>query len=452
MNSIKFIKLGKVIERNTEQVTIEDNQTYKQVTVRLWGKGVQLRNEVKGHEIKSAKRFVVKPKQFIISKIDARNGASGLIPDELNGAVITADFLSFNCKVDFIIPEYLFWLSKTNWFIEQCVKASSGTTNRVRLNEKKFLEIEIPLPDIQQQKVVINKINNVVGIISKIDSELNEQSELVAELRRAILHQAVQGQVVEQEQNDTPALELLKEIEVEKKELLKNKLMKKPKSLPKVTCDEIPFKIPENWEWVRLGELVSKLGAGKTPLGGDKNYVSSGVKFIRSQNVWNEGLNTDDIAFISEEMNTSMAGSIVESNDILLNITGGSIGRSCLISSDFDIGNVNQHVAIIRLIDPKIRQYIHKCIISPLFQQEIMNVQVGVSREGLSMTKLAKFLIPLPPIEEQERIINKVEELMNVIQLLEQEVMSSRNDNTLLFQKVIQQTFQLDLLKEDIMV
>ncbi|MCM3624312.1 restriction endonuclease subunit S [Brevibacillus borstelensis] len=435
--------LGDVLERNLEQIRIEDNKKYKQVTVRLWGKGVQLRNEVFGHEIKSDSRYIVKSGQFIISKIDARNGASGLIPDELDEAVITGDFLSFNIDKNKILPEYLYWLSRSNWFVDQCTLASSGTTNRVRLNESKFQQISIPLPDIPEQTQIVEKIERAFTIICKMDLELTEQKMLSEKLRQGILQKVIQGQLVDQNLNDETAAELMKRIREEKERLIKEKKIKKEKPLPPISPEEIPYELPKGWEWVRLGDIVSKLGAGKTPLGGEKNYQSHGIKFIRSQNVWNDGLVDDDIAYISDEINESMKGSIVCPDDILLNITGASIGRSCLLPEGFDIGNVNQHVAIIRLIEPKLRHFVHKCIISPMFQKEIMNVQVGVSREGLSMSKLSMFLIPLPPLREQERIIQKLEELMHICKQLEQNVEDVKNNSEQVIQAILYEAFQI---------
>ena len=165
----------------------------------------------------------------------------------------------------------------------------------------------------------------------------------------------------------------------------------------------MPFDIPENWLWCRLSEQCIKIGAGSTPTGGKAVYVSEGIKFIRSQNVYNDGLRLNDIAYITEETNSKKLGSIVQAKDILLNITGGSIGRCAIVPDDFDIANVNQHVMIIRLVDPVIRQWIHAILISEYIQNLIMDVQVGVSREGLSATKLMNFLIPIPPIPWSRR-------------------------------------------------
>jgi type I restriction enzyme S subunit len=132
-----------------------------------------------------------------------------------------------------------------------------------------------------------------------------------------------------------------------------------------------------------------------------------------------------------------MNGTFVEQGDILLNITGASIGRSSIVPDNFDEGNVNQHVSIIRLIDKTIREYIHLCIISPYIQNLIMSEQVGISREGLSMNRLKEFLIPIPPLAEQKRIVEKVEHLMGLFDELESKLRSSRGDSEKLMDSVV---------------
>ena len=177
--------------------------------------------------------------------------------------------------------------------------------------------------------------------------------------------------------------------------------------------DEIPFDVPEGWEWCRLLPLTIKIGAGSTPTGGAAVYSKSGIKFIRSQNVYDDGLVLNDVAYISEEINQKKSGSIVKPKDILLNITGGSIGRCVLVPDDFDIANVNQHVIIIRLANPELRKYLHSIITSSYIQEQILSRQVGSGRGGLSAETLSTFLIPLPPMNEQVSIIKKLQECIS---------------------------------------
>ena len=168
------VPIGEILTKSTEQVEILPHQTYREVTVRLWGKGVDLRREVMGAEIKAAKRNIVKTGQFIVSRIDARNGAFGLIPDDLDGAVVSNDFPVFNENTDKLNPSYLNWLSKTSTFVDLCKRASEGTTNRVRLKEDLFLQMEIPLPPLPEQKKIVEWIDAVTVRVEEADSQVEE--------------------------------------------------------------------------------------------------------------------------------------------------------------------------------------------------------------------------------------------------------------------------------------
>jgi type I restriction enzyme S subunit len=253
-------------------------------------------------------------------------------------------------------------------------------------------------------------------------------------LRQKILDLAIHGKLVPQDPSDEPASVLLERIREQKKQMVKEGKLK-AKDIKNDTIifvgednlhyekfqdgsmkcieDEIPFDVPEGWEWCRLLPLTIKIGAGSTPTGGAAVYSTSGIKFIRSQNVYDDGLILTDVAYISEEINQKKSGSIVKPKDILLNITGGSIGRCALVPDDFDIANVNQHVIIIRLVNPELRKYLHDVITSPYIQEQILSRQVGSGRGGLSAETLSTFLIPLPPMNEQVSIIKKLQDCIS---------------------------------------
>ena len=241
----------------------------------------------------------------------------------------------------------------------------------------------------------------------------------MARLRELILTLAVQGKLVAQDPKDEPASELLKKIRAEKDRLIAEGKIKRDKPLAEIDDDEKPFALPVGWEWVRLNSLLQKIGAGSTPLGGREVYVSSGVKFLRSQNVWDDGLRLNAVAYIKPATHAKMAGTVVVANDLLFNITGASIGRCAVVPSDFDEANVSQHVTIVRTVLPALNAFLHKVLVSRHVQQAVMDVQVGVSREGLSIAKLGQFLIPVPPLAEQSRIVTRVEELMRLCDALE---------------------------------
>ncbi len=144
------------------------------------------------------------------------------------------------------------------------------------------------------------------------------------DLKNSILQLAIQGKLVEQREEEGTAKELLEKIEAEKKRLIKEGKIKKQKALPEIKDDEIPFDIPENWKWVRLGDLSSLITKGTTPRGGNVSYIDNGIGFLRAENVSGfDKLNLNDLKFVSEDTHTSfLKRSILQKDDILITIAG----------------------------------------------------------------------------------------------------------------------------------
>ena len=166
-NPLPMSRLNEVLIKSEEWIAIHPEEQYKQITVQLWGKGVTLRNDVSGAGIATNRRMVVHSEQFILSRIDARNGAFGIVPDFLEGGVVSSDFPVFKLESSKIIPGYLGWMCKTQEFIDICKAASEGTTNRVRLKVDRFLESEIPLPPIDEQRRIVARIEELAARIDE---------------------------------------------------------------------------------------------------------------------------------------------------------------------------------------------------------------------------------------------------------------------------------------------
>lgn len=162
--------------------------------------------------------------------------------------------------------------------------------------------------------------------------------------------------------------------------------------------------VPTHWEVRKVKQLSSRISSGKTPLGGNETYLDEGVLFLRSQNVYDDGLRLDDAVFISEETHQAMAVSAVQPNDILLNITGASIGRSCLVPKEFSASNVNQHVCVIRLVDEEAVPFVAWFFKSDVAKNQIDLAQNGAAREGLNFEQIGAMLLPLPNATEQFQI------------------------------------------------
>lgn len=180
------VALGDVLQREKQVVKISPNEEYSEVTVRLWGKGVNLRGKKMGAEVGSSRRYKVKSGYFIFSKIDARHGAFGIVPPSLDGAIVTADFPVYSAKEDKVDINFLYWMSKTPSFIDACKIASKGTTNRVRLKESKFEDISVFLPNLSMQKSIVKRIEEV----HRKYLLLNSQRQRVLDQANALLSSA----------------------------------------------------------------------------------------------------------------------------------------------------------------------------------------------------------------------------------------------------------------------
>lgn len=188
-------------------------------------------------------------------------------------------------------------------------------------------------------------------------------------------------------------------------------------------------KVPKEWKAIPLKVCTSKIGSGKTPQGGAETYQDNGVLFLRSQNVYNTGLELDGVYYISDEIDSTMKNSRVRYNDVLLNITGGSIGRCCLFDLPDTAANVNQHVCIIRtkpeILLPQFLRYFWNSAAGPMV---IDQYQTGSNRQGLNFEQIGATHIPLCSIAEQRQIVAMLDQKCAVIDQLMAEKQSLIDD------------------------
>jgi type I restriction enzyme S subunit len=181
MSAWPKVTLGEVLRRSEESLQPDSGTEYREITVKLWGNGVVERGRALGDAM-SGRRFVARTGQFIASRIDARNGAMGLVPASLNGALVTNDFPLFDLNAERLLPGFLGWLCRTAGFVDLCLKASEGTTNRVRLKEERFLALEIPLPPLAEQQRVVARIEALADQIHEartLRQQATEEAEVV---------------------------------------------------------------------------------------------------------------------------------------------------------------------------------------------------------------------------------------------------------------------------------
>ena len=315
-----------------------------------------------------------------------------------------------------LFEKYTYLLITDQRFIRAGSDSYKGIVGQQRIKADAYKNYLVPVAPLEEQHRIVEKVNEIFGVIDSLDFLQDKYFHDAGLLKNKLINASIQGKLTEQLLEDDIAERLYSDIQGEKDKLIKEKKIKKEKALIEISEEEIPFDIPDNWKWVRLGDICSKISSGNTPAGGSKGgaYVTEGFCFFREQNIYNDGIHNEGMVYITEELLSTRPNSTVLPGDILLNITGGSIGRCALIPDDFSKGSINQHILIIRVIDPRIRFYVHKCLCSPYYQKLITGNVVG-DKDGFSAGRCKNTLIPLPPLAEQERIVDKIEGLLSLI-------------------------------------
>ena len=273
--------------------------------------------------------------------------------------IVSPLYLCFRAKRE-INPLYFEWYFRsTAWHRYIYMTGDSGARHdRVSIKDDTFFAMPINIPSAQEQA-------RIAAFLNKIDMRIERQRQLVEALKK-YKRGLLRAYFVDDEWNQH-----------------------------------------DTWKRCKLGKLCSKIGSGKTPRGGSSVYVDTGIMFLRSQNVLWGTFEVGDISYINEEINNTMLSSEVHKGDILLNITGASIGRSCIYSL-LERANVNQHVCIIRLSQEGgktiLSEFLLQQILSDRVQQQIFDCQNGGSREGLNFQQINNFDIIVPEISEQNKV------------------------------------------------
>jgi len=253
---------------------------------------------------------------------------------------------------------------------------------------------------------------------------LTKRPEQIEQLRQTILNLAVRGKLVPQEPKDEPASELLKKIAEEKARLINAGEVKREKPIEAFHDQTKPFEVPSNWEWVRLDTLSRLITKGSSPKWQGVDYVSAneGILFITSENVGNYELRKlDELKYVEKRFRDIEPRSMLCQGDILMNLVGASIGRTALYHLQ-DEANINQAVALIRLIESSENlslKYLLHYFNSPPAVHFMLGSRVVTAQPNMSLTDVREFPIPLPPLAEQRRIVDKVDELMALCDRLE---------------------------------
>lgn len=235
------------------------------------------------------------------------------------------------------------------------------------------------------------------------------------QLRASILQYAMEGKLVKQNFDDEPASKLIKKIEDEKLQLVKEGKIKKGKKLPAITDEEKPFDIPNNWEWVKLGNIVDYVQRGKSP---KYDKESNSYPIISQKCVQWDGVHLEFAKHLKEDFWKELPSyRFVTKGDLLLNSTGtGTVGRIIKVTESFDKIPVDSHVTIIRLNKNVCNSYILYFLMSPIIQNNLDDYLTGTTKQKeFGLASIQNIVISIPPLEEQKRIVAKIEKLMPLV-------------------------------------
>ncbi len=273
----------------------------------------------------------------------------------------TTEFHVLRCK-ERVILKWIYYFVRNQRFVDEAQKNFTGAVGQQRV-PKTFLEnYPIIVPPIPEQEKIVSKLDRQMAQIEVMKKEAESYMEDARDLFDAYLKE-------------------------------------------KFSADAF-----KKYQQMKFIHLTTKVGSGSTPKGGQSVYQNEGIPFIRSMNVHLNEFKTDGLAHISPEIDESMKNTRVQKGDVLLNITGASIGRVCVVPDEICPANVNQHVSIIRATDKLNSKYLSYYISNPNFQKFIMDSESGATRQALTKSQIQNFEVPIPPIEVQEQLVSQMDQ------------------------------------------
>ena len=333
-------------------------------------------------------------------------------------------------------PFYLVYFLNSPYAVELKRRTATGDII-VHISTGKVGNFLIPVPPLEEQNRIVDRIQEIEPYIKLYKSFSDNSAELnvsfPAKLKKSILQEAVMGKLVPQNENDEPASALLERIREEKQRLIAEGKLKKDKHESIIyrrdnshyekignleTCidDEIPFEIPDSWEWCRLKSIASVQGGKRIPAGRKLTSDNTGHIYIRVSDMKNGSVLTDSLQYVPEDIYASISRYVINKEDIYITVAGtiGSVGK---IPVELDGSNLTENAD--RLIFSIVNQdWFILCLQSGLIQNQIADATTKVGQPKLAIKRIERFLIALPPIDEQKRIVEKHKRITNILENL----------------------------------
>ena len=313
---------------------------------------------------------------------------------------------SVSVMTTLIFNHYLKRCFDSGYFQNKVNREATGTAQKgFYLNQ--LAAALIPLPPLAEQKRIVAKIEELMPFVEQYAAASTKLNTLNASfpemMKKSILQEAVQGKLVPQDPNDEPASLLLKKIAEEKKRLIKEGKIKKQKPLPEITEDEIPFDIPESWEWARWGTISESIQYGYNA----PAKKSGRIKMVRISDIQNNSVKWDTVPYcdIKED---DIPDYLLKENDILFARTGGTVGKSYLVKDAAENAIYAGYLIRTRYSNNLCPEYLKYFMECDLYWRQLRNGTIATAQPNCNGQTLSKMIVPIPPLKEQYRIANKL--------------------------------------------
>jgi len=397
-----LVRIGDFLSKNKTPITIEDEKEYVRVRIKTRNGGVERRekNYVLGKNIGTKKQYVISEGQFIISKIDARNGAMGIVPKELEGAIVTQDFLPYDIDTSIINPQYLVLVSTTKPFLDFCQNCSSGTTNRQRINEDEFLNIKIPVPKLKEQDTIISKFADDLHTANqKEDMILNGRQQLDSYLLN-VLGVKNAGSKDDENNSNYRFLRIVHLKDISRWDLYYKKTSSYSELYDNVVLSDVTISKPQ------YGAAFSS-----KPYDGD-------IRYIRITDINEDGTLTD--SFVSAKCFSERF--VLRENDFLIARSGNTVGKTFLYKDKMGKAIFAGYLIRFELdISKIIPEYLLAYTKCSLFKNWVKRNMRVSAQPNINSQQYLDSPIILPPITIQKEVVKHVNEQLELAKQLKNE-------------------------------
>lgn len=390
----KQYQISDFLLRKKETIVIDDKKIYKRITIKMHNKGICVRDEVIGSRIGTKNQFTVKAGWLLLSKIDARNGAFGIIPEEADGGIITGNFWAYELDLSKIDPQFFFYFSHSRKFLDFCIASSQGATNRRYLQEELFLNREIVLPPLPEQKRIVKKIKEI------------------------------EEKVIEA-----------------KKELDKSNIWRES-TLPSVWS--ILRKKFKEFAWIEssVGDICENPQYGYTAPATHKNV---GPKMLRITDIQNSRVNWESVPFCFY-IEKDKKKYLLKDNDILFARTGGTTGKSYFVQDPPESVFASYLIRLRTKETAVLPDYLYQYFQSRYYWDQVIDKKNGSAQPNLNGSKLKKIKIFYPEkIENQKTLLEFLRELREKTEMLRLETARKQKYISALMPSLLSKAFNGEL-------